>query len=117
METRHDWRDVRTMAGATIHAAIMKMQVCAARAQTRPESVLPTVKKAITKRKERNSVVYATPAVSRALTHQKTALVVIPRSIVRVRLMETLFIVWRIQLQFNLVTCGGAHVDRLIEIQ
>lgn len=87
MEARQDWRDVRTMAGVTIPAAIMKTRVCGARGQTQPESVFPTVGKDITKRKERNNVVYAIPAVSRARIHRKTALVAIPRSTVKVRLM------------------------------
>ena len=91
VEARQDWRDVRTMAGVTTPAAIMKMRVCGARGQTQPESVSPTVRKDITKRKERNSVVYAPPAVSLARIHRKTALVAIPRSIVKVRLMVTLF--------------------------
>ena len=70
---------------------MMKMRVSDAQVLIQQESVSLSVGMVITERRERNSVVHAPQAALRAWTHQKPARVAIPRSIVKVELMITLF--------------------------
>ena len=48
MEMRQGWKDVYTMAGATIHAVIMKTQEFDAQALIREENALKIVEMVIT---------------------------------------------------------------------